>query len=135
MASRWRLTGGYSYADSEVTKDNRLPLGVPLSNAPRHSASALSIYEFQGGPLKGLGLGAGVTYIGKRMLAVSATSSSVPGYTVVNLIGYYDLTDKIRLQANVNNLFDKYYYERSFGTSNLVPGAPLNAVFSLTAKF
>ena len=130
-----RLSGGYSYADSEVTKDNRLPIGLALANAPRETASMLAVYEFQDGPLKGLGLGTGVNHIGKRMLAISATSPSIPAYTVVNLIGYYDINERIRLQANVNNVFDKYYIERTFGTSSLAPGAPLNAVFTVSAKF
>lgn len=130
-----RVSGGYSYADSEVTKDNRLPIGTRLANAPRETASMLAVYEFQDGPLKGLGLGTGVNHIGKRMLSTSATSPSIPGYTVVNLIGYYDLNEKIRFQVNVNNVFDKYYIERTFGTSSLAPGAPLNAVFTVTAKF
>lgn len=130
----WRITGGYSYADAEVTKDNRLPLGIGLSNAPRHSASALSVYEIQNGPLQGFGFGTGVVYVGSRPVATSATSVSLPGYTIVNLLAYYDLTDKIRLQANVNNLFDKRYDERASG-SNFYPGAPLNGVFSISARF
>lgn len=134
LTEGWRLIGGYTYADAEVTKDNVLPLGQPLPNAPRHSISALSIYEFQEGILRGLGLGTGVTHVGKRTTGTSATAPAIASYTLFNLLAYYDLTKKIRLQANVNNLFNKRYDERSFG-SNLYPGAPLNAVFSVSAKF
>lgn len=130
----WRVTGGYSFVDAEVTKDYRLPLGQPLPNTPRHSFSMLNVYEFQQGALHGLGVGAGVTHVGNRAGGSSATSPKIAAYTTVNLLAYYDLAKDTRLQVNVTNLFDKRHDERAFGNS-LYPGAPLTGVFSISTKF
>lgn len=130
----WRVTGGYAFVDAEVTKDNRLPLGQPLPNTPRHSFSMLNVYEFQHGPLRGLDVGAGVTHVGKRIAGSAATAPKMDGYTTVNLLAYYDLAKDTRLQVNVTNLFNKRYDERAFGNS-LYPGAPLTGVFSISTKF
>lgn len=99
-----------------------------------HRASSAKVYEFQGGALQGLGLGTGVTAVGKRIAGTTATSPKIGGYATVNLLGYYDLVPGTRLQVNVTNLFDKRYDDRAFGSS-LYPGAPLTAVASISTKF
>ncbi|EXX17472.1 tonB-dependent siderophore receptor family protein [Acinetobacter baumannii 25750_8] len=53
----WKIIGGYAYTDAEVTKDNTLQKGTALANIPKNSFNLLNIYEFQDGPLQGLGLG------------------------------------------------------------------------------
>lgn len=131
LTKAWRIVGGYVFADAEVTKDNRLPLGQRLPNTPRHSASLLNVYEVQDGALRGLGAGAGVTYVGGRIAGTAATAPHIGSYATVNLLAYYPLGEKVKLQVNVNNLLDKKYAERGFG-SNVYPGAPLSAIASIT---
>ncbi len=127
----WRVVGGYAFADSEVTRDNRLAPGQRLPNTPRHSASLLNVYEFQDGVLRGFGAGAGITYLGRRIAGTAATAPLIRAYATVNLLAYYPLAERVKLQVNINNLFDKSYAERGFG-SNLYPGAPRSAVASVT---
>ncbi|WP_064194011.1 TonB-dependent siderophore receptor, partial [Acinetobacter baumannii] len=62
----WKIIGGYAYTDAEVTKDNTLQKGTALANIPKNSFNLLNIYEFQDGPLQGLGLGINQKYIDKR---------------------------------------------------------------------
>lgn len=131
----WRIIGGIQSISAKVTKDNNATLlGLRLPNAPKFSATALSVYEFQDGPLRGLGAGAGVTHMGQRFTSIATTASIVPSYTVVNLLAYYPITERVRLQVNVANLFDKNYAERPFG-NNIYPGQPLTATGSLTMNF
>ncbi|MDN8414642.1 TonB-dependent siderophore receptor, partial [Acinetobacter baumannii] len=52
----WKIIGGYAFTDAEVTKDNTLQKGTALANIPKNSFNLLNIYEFQVGPLQGLGL-------------------------------------------------------------------------------
>ena len=59
----WKIIGGYAYTDAEVTKDNTLQKGTALANIPKNSFNLLNIYEFQDGPLQGLGLGINQKYI------------------------------------------------------------------------
>ncbi|HDI1583786.1 TPA: TonB-dependent receptor, partial [Acinetobacter baumannii] len=59
----WKIIGGYAFTDAEVTKDNTLQKGTALANIPKNSFNLLNIYEFQVGPLQGLGLGINQKYI------------------------------------------------------------------------
>lgn len=134
LTAGWRIVGGYAYADAAVTRDNRLPIGQRLPNTPRHSASALSVYELQDGVLKGLGAGVGMTYSGGRVAGTAATAPYIKPYATANLLAYYPLSRSMKLQLNVTNLFDKNYVDRGFG-SNLYPGAPRSVVGRVTANF
>jgi iron complex outermembrane receptor protein len=124
LTPQWRVTGGYAYVDAEVTKDNVLRSGTRLANVPKNSFSLLNVYEFQDGALKGLGLGVGGKYVDQRAGQTQNPSFAMDGYTVVDLLGYYKLNDRIRLNLDLKNLFDRDYEEGSFGTAYAYPGAP-----------
>ena len=48
----------------------------------------------------------------------------LPGFTRVDAATYVDLTNQVRLQLNVENVFDRQYYPMSHGNNNIMPGAP-----------
>jgi|TARA_A100001391_G_scaffold58408_1_gene35968 iron complex outermembrane receptor protein len=66
------------------------------------------------GVLKGLGMGAGVryvgesTYIGTDSLSTSTVDIETGGYTLTDASIRYDFDD-VRLALNVSNLFDREY--------------------------
>lgn len=63
----WKIIGSYAYADAKVTQDNNpLLQGSRLGGVSFHSFSLWSTYEIQRGSLKGLGVGAGLFYVGDR---------------------------------------------------------------------
>jgi len=123
ITPEWRVIGGYAYVDAEVTKDNRLPSGTRLANIPRNSFSLLNTYEFQDGFAKGLGLGVGVKYVDDRNGQTEAVTYNMDQYTVVDLLGFYQLNEHVRLNLDVKNLFNKEYDEGAFNTY-AYPGAP-----------
>lgn len=45
------------------------------------------------------------------------------GYGLVDLLAYYPLTENLRLNLNLNNLFDKHYEERAWNAW-AYPGEP-----------
>ncbi len=135
LTPEWRVIGGYAFVDAEVTRDNTLAPGTPLNNVPRHSGGVLAVHEFQYGPLKGLGLGAGVAYVGSRAGDGLGTGFRLPEYTKVDLLAYYQVTNNIRVRLNVHNLFNREYYERSFDNRWVAPGAPRTIVGNLSVKF
>ncbi|MFX5828736.1 TonB-dependent receptor, partial [Acinetobacter baumannii] len=93
--------------DAEVTKDNTLHKGTALANIPKNSFNLLNIYEFQDGPLQGLGLGIHQKYIDKRAGQTANSTYTMTGYAVTDLISYYQATPKLRLNLDVKNIFDK----------------------------
>ncbi|PMY51701.1 MULTISPECIES: TonB-dependent siderophore receptor [Pseudomonas] len=124
LTPEWRVIGGYAYVDAEVTKDNVLRSGTRLLNIPKNSFSLLNMYEFQDGTLKGLGLGTGFKYVDERAGQTANTAFSMGSYTVVDLLGFYKINDKVRLNLDVKNLFDRDYEEGAFGNVYAYPGAP-----------
>lgn len=124
LTPEWRVIGGYAYVDAEVTKDNTLKTGTRLVNIPENSFSLLNVYEFQNGGLKGLGLGVGGKYVDQRAGQTAANAFSMDSYTVVDLLAFYKVNDKIRLNLDLKNLFDSHYDEGAFGNIYAYPGAP-----------
>jgi len=126
ITPQWRVIGGYAYVDAEVTESSSvsMPVGTRLANVPRHSFNLLDTYEFAEGPLAGLGVGMGVKYVGNRKGSASNSAFDMDAYTTVDLLAYYPLTERVRLNLNLNNLFDEEYEERAWGNIWAYPGAP-----------
>ena len=126
ITPQWRVIGGYAYVYAEVTESNStsMPVGSRLANVPEHSFNLLDTYEFNNGALDGLGLGVGVKYVSSRKGSTSNTAFDMGAYTVVDLLAYYPLTDRVRLNLNLDNVFDEQYDERAWGNIWAYPGAP-----------
>ncbi|SFL01100.1 TonB-dependent siderophore receptor [Methylorubrum salsuginis] len=135
LAPGWRVFGTYTYADAEVTRDRSIPVGTRLANVPTDSFAVQSVYEFQSGDLRGLGLGGGVTYVGARNAGTAAATFRLPEYTTVNLISYYWITPEVKLYLNVENLLDATYYDRAFQNLYATPGLPRAIMGGVAARF
>lgn len=114
LARGWTMLASYTYLDDEVTKSNRDgEVGNRLAGTPTHQASLWTDYTMQEGPLQGLGLGAGVRYVGSTYDTTNVTKT--PDYTLVDLNLHYDLGRAsqalrgARVALSVTNLTDKYY--------------------------
>ncbi len=75
---------------------------------PLHHASGWITYEFQEALLKGLGIGAGLYYVGKRDPNLPNTYR-LPGYVHVDAALYYR-RGAWQTQLNLVNLFVRRYY-------------------------
>ncbi len=127
-----RVIGAYAYVDAEVTEDNTLARGSRLLNVPEHSGSLLGVYEFLDGSLRGLEVGSGINYVGDRSGNVADSGFELPGYTTVDLLTRYKATQDLTLGVNLNNAFDRTYYERSYSNVWVMPGEPRNLSVSLS---
>jgi len=117
------LIGSYAYVDAETTEaEDPAQVGLVPTAVPKHQASLWANYTFGDGMLAGLGVGAGVRYIGETYGAVD-NSFKVPSYTLVDLGLSYDFgalrpnLQGLKLNVAVTNLFDKEYLS-SCGSSN-----------------
>jgi len=48
---------------------------------------------------------------------------------------YYAISEKMRVQLNVENLFDETYYPAAHNDNNISTGEPVNARLSLSYQF
>jgi catecholate siderophore receptor len=128
----WQLTAGYTYLDGKVTKSaaGAAPVGSLLSNTPKNSLSFFSEYRLGGG----FEVGAGTQYVSDRLAQNTAPLRAVPGYWTFDAMAKYDLSEKMSLQLNVNNIFDKYYYD-ALHPFHVVPGAGRVALLSVNFKY
>ncbi|WP_336006504.1 TonB-dependent siderophore receptor [Acinetobacter pittii] len=130
----WKIIGGYAYTDAEVSKDNTLKKGTALANIPKNSFNLLNIYEFQDGPLQGLGLGINQKYIDKRAGQTANSTYTMKSYAVTDLVSYYQATPKLRLNLDLKNIFDKVYDESAFNLY-AYPGEPRTVQLGMSYTF
>ena len=126
-----RVIGAYAYIDAEVTKDNVIKEGSDLLGIARNSASLMAVYEFQDGELRGSDIGIAGNYVGDRS-GQTGTQFELPAYSTVDLLAHYKASDTVSVGLNLNNLFDRKYYERSYNSTWVLPGEPRNLSVSLT---
>jgi iron complex outermembrane receptor protein len=128
------LIATYTYTDVKVTKSNaRTTLlngtvvaiqgKVPV-RTPEHMASLWAFYKHTAGTFAGVGLGAGVRYVGEtygtdsnvwNVTGFVTTPSIVPAYTLVDAVINYDFGyanpawKGLSASLNARNLFNKVY--------------------------
>ncbi|WP_419953597.1 TonB-dependent siderophore receptor [Methylobacterium sp.] len=113
------LIASYAAMNSEITKANANAAGASIIGnelpfVPQHQASAWLDYTFRTGDWAGLGLGAGVRYIGASV-GDNANLYHIPVVTLVDAAVRYDFGYRypalkgVDLAVNATNLFDKTY--------------------------
>jgi iron complex outermembrane receptor protein len=132
------LVGGYSYNDMNVIQAGpddiwSAPGRRPIGAGPEHMFNAWANYRLASGPLRGLGLGAGVNVFSRLLIQNSPLTGtfSLPGTAVVNAVLSYAIGGS-SLSLAVNNLTDEEYYK---GYSTINPQMPRNATAAFAYKF
>jgi catecholate siderophore receptor len=150
ITREWSVFANYTFLDSEVLQSvadeaTADPVkGRELTQTPRHSASLWTTYA-----LGDWTFGYGATYQGEFYPnnATAAAYLKTDAYWVHRAMVSYQLTSRIGLQLNVNNLFDEEYYtgiRNNLTVTNGVvtagngwanPGEGRSAVLTATFKF
>ncbi|MBB4267767.1 TonB-dependent siderophore receptor [Roseospira visakhapatnamensis] len=132
----WDVLAGYTYTETKYT--NGMNEGSTFSAVtPKHMAHVWTTYRFSGNSmLDGLTVGGGVKAFSDFSSVNRGVEINADGYTVVDLMARYDLTENLSTTLSVNNVFDTKYYERVGGTSVFnFYGQPLSAMLSVKASF
>ena len=131
LTDQWSLTAGYSYITGEIEDHSKADL---VGNDPREiPEQMLSIWNHYQLTEK-LGLGLGATYHDSSYINDS-NSAELPSFFRVDAAAYYQVSENLRLQVNIENLLDEDYYPSAHSTHQATVGAPLHASFSLSARF
>jgi catecholate siderophore receptor len=118
--SRWQIAGGWASQRARIvsaTTAAREGATVPL--VPQTSLSLWNRYQVT----SRLGGGLGVVHQTRSYAAIDNVVT-LPGFTRVDAAAYIGVMRDVRLQLNVENLFDEGYYPTSHGNNNIMPGAP-----------
>ncbi len=129
ITPQWQVHGGYSYQDAALAGND----AVRLAQVPKHQASLWNRYDFT----NRFAAGVGIIHQSSQFAAIrtSATTTKLPAFTRVDAALYYDLSDAVQLQMNVENLFDTTYFADAHNNNNISTGAPINGRFTIRAKF
>ena len=124
------MTLGYALQEGEIrTTTSAAPAGRPLAQLPRHQASAFARYNLT----DKLGVALGVLHQSGQYATIS-NAVRLPAFTRVDAAVFYDLSDRVELQINVENLTDADYFPSAHTDNNITTGKPLNARLTMRVK-
>lgn len=107
-----------------ASRGNRFP------NTPEHSASLWSSYALT--PRLSIGGGA---YYQDKVHGDANNLKWVPGYTRLDAMGSYTVNRNLSLQLNVQNLTDKYYFDKAYAAHYVTVAPGRSATLSLNFNF
>lgn len=125
----WSVSAGYSYLDGEQVEQAG-PTGLRPRELPENTFSLWNAFTVT----SKFGLGLGMTYQDDSFID-NGNSATLPSYTRFDASAYYDVSENLRVQVNIENLTDELYFPNSHSTHQATVGAPLNARFAVSAKF
>lgn len=138
LTNEWSLTGSYAFQDAFIAKTTTsAPAGTKIGQVPRHNFSIWNKYQF----LRKLSAGVGVISRSDMFAALnnedvpSLRATVVPAYTRLDGAVFYTINEHWKLQANIENILDKVYYQNAHNNNNIGPGSPRAAKVALTARF
>ncbi|OCP15838.1 MULTISPECIES: TonB-dependent siderophore receptor [unclassified Ensifer] len=134
ISNDWKVIGGFSYTDLEVTEELDASLiGKSPVIVPGTQASLWLDYTVPSSALEGLSVGAGVRYQGESW-ADAANTRKVPAAALIDAAIRYEKNDWAA-SLNVSNLFDKEYVKGCQGLSVCGYGESRTLTLKLSKKW
>ena len=143
ITDTWDISAGYSYLEGDqVSNSNVLDgtgqviiaqgedNGLILRELPEHTFNIWSNYQVT----PKFGLGAGLTFQDESF-ADNGNNVTLPSFVRVDAAAYYNLSENVRLQVNIENITDTDYFPNAHTANNITVGAPLNARFTISGRF
>ncbi len=124
ITDSWSILAAYSHLDGEAENGNS------PRELPEHSFSVWNQYKLT----ERLGLGLGLTYQNETYIT-DDNDTKLPGYVRVDAAAYYDISENLRIQLNIENLLDEQYFPHAHGDHQVTVGAPINARLAITGSF
>jgi len=143
ITDQWHISAGYSFLDGnqvdivtvegvevQQTAVNAAGDTLRLRELPESTFNVWSNYQVT----PKFGLGIGLTHQGESF-AGNSNAVTLPSFTRVDAAAFYDVSDDLRFQVNVENLTDTEYFPNSHTDNNITVGAPINAKFTISGRF
>ena len=131
ITPQWQASLGFVVQEGEIrATTTAAPAGRKLAQLPKFQASAWTRYDVT--PTIGFGLG--VVHQAKQFATIS-NAVVLPAFTRVDAATFWDVTERIAIQLNVENLFDTAYYPSAHTDNNIAPGEPISARVGVRVKF
>ena len=136
ITDNWYVSAGYSYLEGNQIADD----GSDATNSdgdvlrirelPEHTFNLWSHYQVT----SQFGVGAGLAFQDESF-ADNDNTTTLPSYVRLDAAAYYDVSDDLRIQVNIENLTDTEYFPSAHTADNITVGAPINARFTVSGRF
>ncbi|MFK8012392.1 MAG: TonB-dependent receptor [Marinicellaceae bacterium] len=123
----WFISAGYSHLDGQQVNRSGVTDLRPRE-LPENIYSLWNNFNIS----QRIGLAIGVMHQDESFIN-NNNSAILPSYTRFDAAAYYDFSESLRIQVNLENLTDELYFPTSHSTHQVSVGAPFNA--SLTANW
>jgi len=131
VTSAWHVAGGYANQDAFVTSATAAArAGAQVGQVPHHTWSLWNQYQLHHRVAAAVGL-----VHRSDMYAAIDNTVTLPGYTRADAAVFFTISRAIRLQANVENVFDRRYFINADSNTNISPGAPRALRIALATGF
>ncbi|TBR39999.1 MULTISPECIES: TonB-dependent receptor [Dyella] len=133
ITEQWQVFAGYTYLDSELVKVSVASpgdKGNQFPNTPKNSATLWTTYAIT----PAFTIGGGAYYMDKTF-GNTANTKWVPGYTRFDAMASYAINRHFNLQLNVQNLTNKYYFDKAYASHYATVAPGRSAILSANFKF
>jgi catecholate siderophore receptor len=132
VTPEWQSVLGYAYTDARITSNTSptIVTGNRVQLVPYNQVSLWNKYQIN--PIWSAALG--VIYFSDSF-ASSDDTVRLPGFVRVDAGVYAQVDKNLRVQLNIENIFNKGYWATADGNNNISPGQPRTFRVSAIAKF
>ncbi len=131
----WQISGGYAYTEARIVADldddgDVIRAGNLVGGVPLNTFSLWNKFDI------GDRFSVGVGYLYQdASFASSDNSVRLPSFSRFDAGVFYQFSESVRAQVNIENLFDRRYVISAHNNNNILPGAPRTVRFQLIARF
>ena len=132
LTDAWTINAGYSNLDGEEmgrVVDGNLA-NRELAQLPEHMLTLWNQYQVA----EDWKVALGVIYQSEQYASLS-NAIELPDFWRVDAAVYYDYSEDLSLQLNVENVFDEDYFPSAHNDNNIATGKPVNARISMQYRF
>ena len=127
----WDVAAAYAWQSAEISETtSAAPAGRAAPLVPEQSASLWSKVR----TTDRLGLGMGLVWQDDRFATVS-NAVVLPAFMRLDAAAYYQLTDELSVQLNLENLTGELYAVSAHNDNNITLSAPLTVKVTLSTQF
>jgi len=131
LTSAWSVAGGYAYQNAFVTSATvAAQPGQQAAQVPHHTLSLWNHYQVHPRVAAGLGI-----LRRSDMFATIDNTVRLEGYTRLDAGAFVTLSSQVRLQLNLENMFDTRYFVNADSNTNISPGFPRTLRIGFTTRF
>ncbi|WP_407526457.1 TonB-dependent receptor [Methylobacterium oryzisoli] len=128
----WQVAGGYALTDARIESATSATIvkGNTVGLVPFNSFSLWNKFSVT----REFAVGVGYIYQ-THTYATSDNTIRLPGYNRFDFALFYDVSESVRAQLNIENIFDRRYIYTADNNNNITPGAPRTIRAQVIVRF